>query len=166
MLTTLCCSARSGTLILELLNPCSLGMLNAMDRMSILSNPLFMRDLFLRKDHPNWLKLLVSLKALFPSNTRGFQFLKETTLYNIIDFGISKAFRVLSHPPKAPKIIEVIWNPPPHSWIKCNLDGTTLGASGLTASRGIFRDHSSNLIGYFAKNMGSSFALTLSSVES
>jgi len=49
-----------------------------------------------------------------------------------------KKFNVVIHPPKAPNILEVLWNPPPFQWIKCNTDGS----SNLQSSScgGIFRN--------------------------
>jgi hypothetical protein len=58
---------------------------------------------------------------------------------SILDFEILKFFKVSIHHPKAPKIIEMIWSPPMHGWIKCNTDVTSVGNPGNAACAGIFR---------------------------
>jgi len=69
---------------------------------------------------------------------------------SISDFIILKKLNISIHPPKAPKIIEVIWTPPILHWIKCNTDGS---ANHLTSSRGgIFRDKDSKYLLGFAEN--------------
>jgi len=74
----------------------------------------------------------------------------------ISDFIILKKLNVCIHPPKAPRIIEVIWHPPIFQWIKCNTDGS---ASNNTSScGGLFRDKDSKFILYFADNTGSGSA--------
>ena len=45
----------------------------------------------------------------------------------IRDFVVLKAFRIETHLPNAPKIVEVLWHPPIHNWIKCNTDGAFQG---------------------------------------
>jgi hypothetical protein len=59
-----------------------------------------------------------------------------------------------THPPRAPAIIEVLWQPPSFSWIKCNIDGDAKGFPGLAACGGLFRDYSGDCIGGFADNLG------------
>jgi hypothetical protein len=68
------------------------------------------------------------------------------------EFVILKTFFVLIHSPNAPchtpiskitatlLILEIIWNPPIISWIKCNFDGATTGYPGPAACSDIFRD--------------------------
>ena len=68
------------------------------------------------------------------------------------NFVILKKFNVTLHPPKAPKIIEVIWKPPINQWVKCNIDGSS--TSNSSACGGIFRNHDSNLLLCFAENTG------------
>jgi len=71
---------------------------------------------------------------------------------SMTDFTILKKFNVNLHPPNAPKIIEVLWQPPIFQWIKCNTDGS---ANDITSScGGIFRDKESNFILCFAENTG------------
>jgi hypothetical protein len=57
---------------------------------------------------------------------------------------------------RALRIIEVLWHPPIHSWIKCNIDGASLGSSGLAACGGIFRNWKGDSLGCFAYNTGGS----------
>jgi len=68
------------------------------------------------------------------------------------DFIILKKFNVTVHPSKAPKIIEVLWNPSTFQWIKCNTDGSA--NSTTSACGGIFRDKDSNFLMCFAQNTG------------
>ena len=68
------------------------------------------------------------------------------------DFIILNKFNVMIHPPKAPKIIEVLWNPPTFQCIKCNTDGSANHAT--SACGGIFRDKYSNFLLCFAQNTG------------
>jgi ribonuclease HI len=83
----------------------------------------------------------------------------QTAGSSIIDFGILKFFKINIHFPKAPKIIEVLWQPPLHGWYKCNTDGTSLGNPGQAACAGIFRNHKGEHIGCFAQNIGVANAL-------
>jgi len=61
-------------------------------------------------------------------------------------------FNVDIYPPKAPKILEVLWYPPPFQWIKCNTDGS----SNLQSSScgGIFRNKDTDFLLCFAENTG------------
>lgn len=71
---------------------------------------------------------------------------------SISNFLILKKFNVTIHPPKAPKIIEVIWRPPIPHWIKCNTDGSSRSHS--SACGGIFGNHDADLLLCFAENTG------------
>lgn len=84
---------------------------------------------------------------------------KATSSNNIMDFKILKTFKVSSHPPKATRTIEVIWQPPIYSWVKYNTDGGSLSVPDRAACGDIFRDHYANLLGCFAENLGQNFAL-------
>ncbi|GAU30382.1 hypothetical protein TSUD_57940 [Trifolium subterraneum] len=77
-----------------------------------------------------------------------------TSTGNIRDFCILKAFNIKVNPPKAPVIIEVLWQPPILHWFKCNTDGAALGAPGQAACGGIFRDSTGDYIGCFADKLG------------
>jgi hypothetical protein len=63
-----------------------------------------------------------------------------TSNSTISDFEILKFFKVVIHPPKAPRIIEVIWSPPLQGWCKCNTNGTSKGNPRQAACSGIFRN--------------------------
>ncbi|XP_024632555.1 uncharacterized protein [Medicago truncatula] len=71
---------------------------------------------------------------------------------NITDFVFLKKFSIDIHPPKAPKIIEVLWNPPPLHWIKCNTDGSS--NTNTSSCGGIFRDRNADFLMCFAENTG------------
>ncbi|CAJ2678215.1 unnamed protein product [Trifolium pratense] len=75
------------------------------------------------------------------------------------DFMILKAFKVHLHPPKAPTIKDIIWQPPTHFWVKCNSDGAALGTPGLASCGGLFRNSSAEFLGAFAENLGVNNAL-------
>lgn len=68
------------------------------------------------------------------------------------NFIVLKKFGVSLHPPNAPKIIEVVWNPPIFNWIKCNTDG--LSTNNHSACGGIFRDSQAKFLLCFAENSG------------
>lgn len=72
----------------------------------------------------------------------------------ISDFRVLKAFKVASHPPKAPRIREVFWLPPFGPWIKCNTDGAALGQPGHASCAGVFRDSTASFLGCFTANLG------------
>ncbi|CAJ2671835.1 unnamed protein product [Trifolium pratense] len=79
----------------------------------------------------------------------------------ISDFSMLKAFMVTIHPTKPMNLKEVIWQPPPPQWIKCNTDG----ASTPTASAcgGIFRNSNAEFLCAFASktDMASAFSAEL-----
>lgn len=78
---------------------------------------------------------------------------------NAVDNSILRSFAVTPKLSTAPVIIEVIWKAPSFNWIKCNTDGSALGAPGMAACGGIFRDKKSASLGCFASNIGVSYAL-------
>ena len=65
-------------------------------------------------------------------------------------------FNVSVHHPKAPIIKEMIWSPPLHLWVKCNIDGASNGNPGNSACGRIFRDHEANFLNCFAESLGHS----------
>jgi ribonuclease HI len=77
-----------------------------------------------------------------------------TTSNSIPDFVLLKAFNFNFLYSRAPRTIEVLWQPPIQSWIKCNTDGAALGSTGIAACGGIFRNCIWESIGYFAYNIG------------
>jgi ribonuclease HI len=78
---------------------------------------------------------------------------------SIVDFQILKAFKVNNHPPRAPRIIEVIWHPPIIGWVKCNTDGSSSGNPGPSACGGVFRNFNGDFLGCFADSIGLANAL-------
>jgi hypothetical protein len=80
---------------------------------------------------------------------------------SIRDFTVLKNFNVIIHPPKAPVIKEIVWQPPIANWVKCNTDG----ASNLVTSScgGIFRNSDADFLCCFAENisLGSAFSAEL-----
>ena len=93
-----------------------------------------------------------SLSNVIASTCLSGNLSKIVAAASINNFVILKKFNVSLHPPKAPKIIEVIWKPPLPLWIKCNTDGSSNAIT--SACGGIFRDHHSNFLLCFAENTG------------
>lgn len=54
--------------------------------------------------------------------------------------------------------MEVHWNLPPPGWIKCNSDGSALGAPGVSTCGGVFRNSRGFVKGCFSVNIGIAFA--------
>ncbi|GAU19900.1 hypothetical protein TSUD_95050 [Trifolium subterraneum] len=82
----------------------------------------------------------------------------QTSTSSMTDFVILKFFNVNLHPPKAPNIVEIIWNPPLVGWVKCNTDDSSFGNPGLAPCAGIFRNHNGASLGCFAYNIGIAMA--------
>ncbi|MCI76711.1 ribonuclease H protein, partial [Trifolium medium] len=62
------------------------------------------------------------------TNLSGYTLLQAySPLKTLTYFCILKAFNIKINPPKAPDIIEVLWQPPILHWFKCNTDGAALG---------------------------------------
>jgi hypothetical protein len=57
---------------------------------------------------------------------------------SIRDFTLLKAFKVRLNPPKITFLKEVIWQPPPPHWIKCNVGGAY--SSTASACGGLFKN--------------------------
>jgi len=62
------------------------------------------------------------------------------------DFSITKHFNVSIHHPRAPNIKEVIWSPPLYSWVKCNIDGASIGNPGNSVCGRIFRNNEADFL--------------------
>jgi len=73
---------------------------------------------------------------------------------SIADFVLLKAFSVKINYGNAPKIKEIIWQPPVFDWIKCNIDGAFLSNPGPSSCGRIFRDKNADFLGAFAYNLG------------
>jgi ribonuclease HI len=104
--------------------------------------------------HIHWknaISMISSNASLSGNNT------KQIFRSSMADFRILKYFKVIVHPPKAPSIVEVLWHPPSHNWIKCNSDGASTNLA--SACGGIFRNHSADLVACFAENLGSCSSL-------
>jgi len=76
---------------------------------------------------------------------------------SLSNFVILKKFEVTLHPPKAPRIIEVLWKHPPPFWVKCNTDKST--TDHTAACGGIFRDHLSDILLCFPEKVDKVCAL-------
>lgn len=59
----------------------------------------------------------------------------------------------------APRIKEVIQQPPILNWVKCNLDGASNGNPWPSACGGIYRNSNANFLGAFACNLSNSNSL-------
>jgi ribonuclease HI len=68
------------------------------------------------------------------------------------DFVLLKKFNITLHPPKAPVIKEVFWNPPSPCWIKCNTDGSA--NNNTSACAGLFRNSQADFVLCFEENVG------------
>ena len=79
---------------------------------------------------------------------------------NIHDFVLLKAFSVRLRLGNAPKIKEVLWQPPILNWVKCNIDGASRGNPGPSSCGGIFRDSTAAFLGAFSFNLGVGNPLT------
>lgn len=73
---------------------------------------------------------------------------------SMVDLSIINKLGIKGRLNTAPKIIEVSWLPPHHSWIKINTNGMALGSPGLAAIGGIFRNSRGFSKGCFCKNIG------------
>ncbi|PON47283.1 Ribonuclease H, partial [Parasponia andersonii] len=81
------------------------------------------------------------------------------TMFNSMnDLLILRELRVKGKSRKVPIIIEVIWRPPPLSWIKVNTDGSTYGSSGSYGYSGVFQTHRGFIRGCFSILLGTSYA--------
>jgi ribonuclease HI len=94
------------------------------------------------------LALLISNTSLSGNNTN------KHSSNSIRDFTFLKCFRVNIHHPRIPVLKEVCWQPPVLNWIKCNIDGASIGNPGPSSCGGIFRDHEANFIYAFADPLG------------
>lgn len=100
--------------------------------------------------HINWraaINIIISNVHLSGTKT------SKTAAASMTEFVILKAFRINIHPPKAPSIKEVLWQPPIFHWIKANTDGVMVKNPTRAASGGIFRDSASLFKGGFAQNV-------------
>ncbi|XP_058742498.1 uncharacterized protein LOC131614992 [Vicia villosa] len=75
---------------------------------------------------------------------------KAAPRLSLSDFSILKKFHISIPPLKCPRLVEVIWKPPPWNWIKANCDGASSHNLGNSAYEGLFRDHNGNFVGAFS----------------
>jgi ribonuclease HI len=102
-----------------------------------------------------------STVALIKSNTSLLgNYTKKVANNSIRDFTILKHFNVNNHPPKQPEIKEIIWQPPPTSWIKCNIDGASKGNPGSLGCGGIVRNNRAKGFCCFAEPLGNVSSFT------
>ena len=104
-------------------------------------------------NHRSAINLIISATAMSGNNS------KCAASSSIPDFVLLKAFSVKINYGNAPKIKEIIWQPPVFDWIKCNIDGASLGNPGPSSCGGIFRDKNADFLGAFAYNLGISNSL-------
>ena len=57
-----------------------------------------------------------------------------------------------------PRIIEILWKPPPPGWIKVNTNGAAFSCLGLAGSEGIFHNCKGFVHGCFAIPIALAFA--------
>jgi ribonuclease HI len=103
--------------------------------------------------HVNWksaISMIIANTSIAGNATR------KSSTNSVRDFTIIKTFNVSTHQPRAPIIKEVIWSPPLQSWIKCNIDGASIGNPGNSACGGIFRNHEADFVCCFAEPLGNS----------
>jgi len=95
-----------------------------------------------------------AISMIISSTTLAGNTTKKTSSNSIRDFTLIKLFNVSVHHPRAPIIKEVMWHPPPQSWVKCNIDGAAKGNPGLSAAGGVFRDYEGQFILCFSEPLG------------
>ena len=99
------------------------------------------------------INLIISATAMTGNNSRC------VAITSIADFVLLKAFSVKINYGNAPRIKEVLWQPPVINWIKCNIDGASVGNPGPSSCGGIFRDNNAEFLGAFAYNLGNTNSL-------
>jgi hypothetical protein len=76
---------------------------------------------------------------------------------NVSNFMMLRKFSVKLHPPRAPRVINVIWILPSPNWIKCKTNGSTTG--NHSSCGGIFRNSNLDFLLCFGENTGLGNAL-------
>ena len=90
---------------------------------------------------------LVSSSVSFTGNNTTL-----TSYSSKTNFQILKKFDISIHPPKAPVIKEVIWNPPLINWTKANTDGSATSTNSACGI--IFRDSNAVCLLCMSENLG------------
>ncbi|GAU44712.1 hypothetical protein TSUD_24750 [Trifolium subterraneum] len=93
------------------------------------------------------INLIISGVSLSSNNSK----LKAKS--SIFEFVILKTFNVQIKNVHNLIIKEVLWQPPILNWVKCNIDGSSLGNPGLSSCGGLFRSCSATFLGAFAYNL-------------
>lgn len=75
---------------------------------------------------------------------------KKVAKSSVHDYTITKTFKVNLNPPKAPKIVEVIWSLPSNGWLKCN----TSNSFAISKAYEIFCNGLGDFIFAFSKMEG------------
>jgi ribonuclease HI len=96
----------------------------------------------------NAISLIIASTSLSGNNTC------KVASNSIKDFSLLKHFRITIQPPKVPILKEIIWQPPPLNWIKCNTDGASNGNPGIASCGGVFRDHHAEFVFAFVEPLG------------
>ena len=78
---------------------------------------------------------------------------------SMTDCFLLHAFSVKVKHENAPRIKEVIWQPPVLNWIKRNIDGACKGNHGPSSCGGILRNSAAEFLGAFVCNLGISNSL-------
>lgn len=81
---------------------------------------------------------------------------------NMVEFAILNTFDVNTHPLKAFKIKEILWNLPIISWVKCNSYGAVHGSSDFASCGCVFTVYQTNFLGCYASNIVFSLIFMLS----
>ncbi|XP_058726868.1 uncharacterized protein LOC131598268 [Vicia villosa] len=78
----------------------------------------------------------------------------KTSNSSISNFTVLKNFNISIRPSKALTTMNVLWTPPLHGWLKCNVDGVACGFPWTSACGGIFRDHNALHVLRFSALLG------------
>jgi ribonuclease HI len=73
---------------------------------------------------------------------------------SIRDFIFLKKFNICINQPKIPSLGEILWPPPLQNWLKCNIDGASIGNPGVASCGGVFRDANGDFLYAFAEPLG------------
>ncbi|KAK2657980.1 hypothetical protein Ddye_011032 [Dipteronia dyeriana] len=84
--------------------------------------------------------IFVDALSLLWRSVREADSLQSGTMKNSVDeLQILQRLHVSGRPPKAPRILEINWRPPPSSCLKVNTDEAAFGSPGFAGCAGVFR---------------------------